>query len=255
MRAFWLTLLLVVCAATEAEGRVKVKQGHKEAGVPIFKGHTSERERTEVARWLTQLGYSQYATPEFLDKLDDELAIETIEDLVTIAEEDDYKSLGISAEDAQKIGSAATREVMTRFLETVPGSDGKTGGYLQYLDKFIEQGYTEVDDVADLDEEDAPQLGMSIEDMKVLVDKAEIWEARATFIDIMLGAKVGDEPNPFGDRNAVKAYTEDLIKIGARSLHDLARLDPKKVDVMPAALLHTLMNQPAVLGTLNKQEL
>ena len=92
---------------------------------------------------------------------------------------------------------------------------------------------------------------MSVEELRILVAQADIWEARDTFEDVMLGVQ-GEELNPFTTRSIIKSTADELIKIGARSLYDLAHLDPKKITTIPMDVLTILMKQPLVLLSLDK---
>ena len=55
-------------------------------------------------------------------------------------------------EDAAKIATAATREIMTRFLETAVSPDGNVGVFIKYLDAILAAEHTEVDDISELDD-------------------------------------------------------------------------------------------------------
>ena len=256
-------VLWMACGASGTKGRIKKS---KPFGVPIqglerkVVDSAEIERRNDLSNFLTQLGYPQYAMSAFLDQLDDKLAIDCITDLADMAEDDEHKEVGISSEEAQKIGNAATREIMTRFLKTVPSPNGTVGGYVKYLDALLDADNTEVDDVADLDEDEAPALNMSVEDLRILVDRAEIWEARDTFEDVMLAAKLRDrregKQTLFTNLTLIKSTADELIRSGARSLHDLARMDPNKIDTIPKDLLTQLLHEPAVVAMRrNKQEL
>lgn len=76
-------------------------------------------EKAELVKFLVDLGYVQYATPEFISKMD-ALGYDSIEDLPNLAEEDDYEELGMPEKHAEKIQEAALKELLRRFLAAIP---------------------------------------------------------------------------------------------------------------------------------------
>ena len=76
-------------------------------------------EKAELVKFLVDLGYVQYATPEFVSKMD-ALGYDSIEDLPNLAQEDDYEELGMPEKHAEKIEEAALKELLRRFLAAIP---------------------------------------------------------------------------------------------------------------------------------------
>ena len=76
-------------------------------------------EKAELVKFLVDLGYVQYATPEFISKMD-ALGYDSIEDLPNLAQEDDYEELGMPEKHAEKIEEAALKELLRRFLAAIP---------------------------------------------------------------------------------------------------------------------------------------
>jgi len=99
--------------------------GKKTGGVPIMGGKSREHiphtpaEKAELVKFLVDLGYVQYATPEFISKMD-ALGYDSIEDLPNLAQEDDYEELGMPEKHAEKIEEAALKELLRRFLAAIP---------------------------------------------------------------------------------------------------------------------------------------
>ena len=56
---------------------------------------------------------------------------------------------------------------------------------MKFLVALVEQGYEEIDDVEDLEAEDAGELGMTGEEVKHLYAKAEEWESRHVFYGLL----------------------------------------------------------------------
>ena len=70
----------------------------------------------EVARFIRDAGYSHLATPESLAKLYDVLAVETVEDLENLADDEEYSSLGIRSNEAHALQLSARVENMRKPL-------------------------------------------------------------------------------------------------------------------------------------------
>ena len=105
-------------AASATAGRVR----QANAGVPVqgllgsqFDYRPDEDQKNMVA-FLKAQGFEKYTTKEFVVRLDEELACDSIEDLAILPEDEEYRELGITTEEAEKIGRAAQRELLRRFL-------------------------------------------------------------------------------------------------------------------------------------------
>ena len=101
--------------------------GKKTGGVPIMGGKSTRgehishtpAEHAELVKFLVDLGYVQYATPEFVSKMD-ELGYDSIEDLPNLAEDEAYEELAMPEKHAEKIQEAALKELLRRFLVAIP---------------------------------------------------------------------------------------------------------------------------------------
>ena len=77
-----------------------------------------------------------------------------------------------------QIQKLARREMLKRFLASVPLPSGASADlFSQHLEALITAGYDEPDDVADLEEDEAERMGISLEHVKILVAYAD--EVRA----------------------------------------------------------------------------
>ena len=101
--------------------------GKKTGGVPIMGGKSTRgehishtpAEHAELVKFLVDLGYVQYATPEFVSKMD-ELGYDSIEDLPNLTDEEAYEELAMPEKHAEKIQEAALKELLRRFLAAIP---------------------------------------------------------------------------------------------------------------------------------------
>ena len=90
-------------------------------GKPTRGAHISHTpaEHAELVKFLVDLGYVQYATPEFVRKMD-ELGYDSIEDLPNLADDEAYEELAMPEKHAEKIQEAALKELLRRFLAAIP---------------------------------------------------------------------------------------------------------------------------------------
>ena len=222
-------MLVVLAAASLLASAADVKGQNKFFGVPIFNGKkqaadggaaaTSEdgEDQTELAAFLTNLGFAKYASREFLDKLDDELAYDSIEDMTYILDDDEYAEVGMSKEDATTIHEAAQREMLRRFLAAVPVEAGmEPGGFVKHLDKLYAAGYEEPEDLEDIEEEEASELGLTLAEVKILASRAEEHEARELMTTMLVTYRDSDGTNPFKDEEVWRPMVEALVAAGAR---------------------------------------
>ena len=112
-------------------------------------------------------------------KLDDELAYDSSEDMTHLVADDDYNEIGMPFDEAMEIQKLARREMLKRFLKSVPMPAGAAAElFEQHLDALIAAGYDEPDDVADLEEDEAARMGIKSEHMRILTTYAEEYETR-----------------------------------------------------------------------------
>merc|ERR1719387_1011991 len=105
--------------------------------------------------------------------MDQEFAYDSIEDLAFIEEDGDHEELGIPEEHAEAIQTAAHKELLRRFLADMPG-----GSMVRHLDKLFDEGFEEIEDLEDLDEGDVSDTGLSMNEIELLVEQAELHGAR-----------------------------------------------------------------------------
>jgi len=232
------------------------------SGVPVqglrgrpykFRG---DSDQVAMAAFLTAQGFAKYATKEFVARMDEELDCDSIEDLAMLHEDEEYGELGISTEDAEKIGKAAQKELVRRFLAAVPLPNGTlTGEYEKFLTVLWDAGFEEVDDVEDLEAEEAKELGMTAEEAQHLADKADEWGAKDIFVGLLYMFEEADGTRPFREESARSPVLDALLKARLRTLEDLGRAAATDVPGISAVDLAKLQASPRVLETLRKQEL
>ena len=213
-------------------------------------------EKAELVKFLVDLGYVQYATPEFISKMD-ALGYDSIEDLPNLAQEDDYEELGMPEKHAEKIEEAALKELLRRFLAAIP--EGSTtactklerhrpaghhyalpaalppayayasytaqphrlcvlptaAGMEKHLDRFIENDYDEIEDLEDLDEDDAEELGLTAKEIEVLSHRAEMHVARTVVTWLLRTHRDRSQPSsefPFREPAVYKPLLEALLR-------------------------------------------
>lgn len=217
----------------------------------------TDAEQAELAEWLTGLGYAKYASKEFIGKLDEELAADSISDMVDLMDDDEYAEVGMRKEDAEAISKAATREMLKRFLASVPAAPGSPAGtYAPYLDKLLAANYDDPDDIADLEEDEGVQIGLTSEQVAHLVTWADEFEGRETLRFLLTTYRPPDAgPNPFAADAVWKPMMESLVKAGVRSIVDLGRLSAADVPAVKAEDMAKLLSDPRVVASRGKQEL
>lgn len=147
----------------------------------------ADAEQAELIEFLRANGFGKYAGKDFIEKLDEELAYDSIEDMTTLVADDDYKEIGMPHDDAVQIQKLARREMLKRFLASVPVPKGEESGlFSQHHESLITAGYDEPDDVADLEEDEAERMGISLEHAKILTTYAEEYEARLLYVSTEL---------------------------------------------------------------------
>ena len=217
--------------------------------------HT-DAEQEELVQFLTDLGYAKYATKEFIEKLDDELACDSIEDLTYLIEDDDYRDIGMDKADAEFIENAARKEILRRFLLSVPVPQGEPSDvFVKLLDRLIEAGYEEPDDVADLEEDESDEVGIKKEHIKILVKYADEYEGRELYRALLTTYQpvTADAVNPFASESVWRPLMEKLVAAGLRTLDDVG--SATEVPGVSAADLSLLRNDPRVQAHMTKQEL
>jgi len=236
-------------------------------GVPIFgvggkspelrhdQDH-DEEDRKELAAWLTDLGYAKFATKEWLDKFDEELAYDSIEDMTYLMDDDEFTEVGMDREDAVKIEAAAKRHIMNQFLVTVPVLQGsKENLYTNLVEKLLAAGYDEPDDVADMEEDEFGKFELTPKEAQHLIDQAEQYDARELLTTFL--STYRDETNEqiFRPKDVMQPMLEDLLAAGVEGFSDIVKLTKADLKVISEKDLAKLQSDPRVLAHSRKQEL
>lgn len=226
-------VLLLLCAHGASGGKVKKALFGAIFGEEEEKPHREKQpgegldpEQLELQEFLKEIGFPQYASTEFINELDDELAYDCIEDLTHIIADDEYDDLDITREEAMTMQDKARRRLLQEFLASVPVPEGEAADlYAKQLDVLIEDGYDEPDDVADLDFDEAKELlGLDQDHAAILINHADEYEARALLQLIIETHKDAAGVKPFASEATWRPMVETLVKAGVRTLADLAKL-------------------------------
>ena len=266
MLRVWRTLSLLLALSLHGASGGKVKQAlfgaifgdsHK---VKLEHKHSHsgfDDEQIELIEWFKLHGYEQYASKDFMDKLDEEIAYDSIEDLTHIVADNEYGEVDMPEDDALKIQNLARREMLKRFLARVPVPRGAAADlYSKHLDNLIKAGYDEPDDVADLDEAEAEEMmGLKQEDTQILVTYAEEYEARELLHIILITMKPDDGVQAFYTEETAALIVEKLVKAGVRSLEQLATLSHDAVPSLSIGDLMQIQQDRRVSAHMHKQEL
>lgn len=218
--------------------------------------HTPE-EKAELASFLKELGFPQYATPSYLETMERELAYDSISDLTFLEEDEDYLALGMPEADAETIQEAAHKEMLRRFLAGLP-----SGSMEQHLDRLVENGYEEIEDLEDLDVDDdeVRDLALSKEQIRMLLEAAQLNAARqilTVFIVTLKEAGQAGQPplSPFREPAVHEPMVDKLLAAGVRSLYDLRGLQPGSVAGLADGDLAKLQADRRVVHATLKTEL
>merc|ERR1719329_1218159 len=106
--SFASVLLLLLCVEEVCGGRVKdALFGSIFGGTSKSKSdiHT-DADQAELIEFLREIGFGKYASNEYIEKLDDELAYDSIEDMTHLVADDEYSEIGMDREDALQIQKA-----------------------------------------------------------------------------------------------------------------------------------------------------
>ena len=214
-----------------------------------------DADQQELMEWLQANGFAEFASKEWIDRFDEDLAYDSIEDLTHLVADDDYTELGIEKPVALKLQEAARKHMLKRFLAAVPLPPGAAPGFFDHLlEPLIAAGYDEPDDVADLEEDEAVGLGVKKEHHKALTSYADEYEARELMHVILVTYQAAEEqPNPFADEAVWRPIVNALVKAGVRSLADVSQLSSP--EGITKEHLTLLKNDPRVLQHASKQEL
>ena len=218
-------------------------------------GISADAELADLIEFLRSNGFGKYAGKDFIDKLDEDLAYDSIEDMTHLVSDDDYIELGMPHDEAMQIQKLARREMLKRFLASVPLPSGETSGlFAKHLDALIIAGYDEPDDVADLEEDEAERMGISLEHARILVTYAEEYETRLLLHVILTTHTDPNGGMPYSSEVAWRPLINALVKAGVRSLADVGQLSQGVPGVSHDDLV-ALQNDPRVLQHTHKQEL
>jgi len=254
------SILLSVCpASANADPKKKGLFGVPIFGVegkPAAEAEELEDSQIELAQWLTEIGFDRYNGTDFLRKLDENLAYDSIADMTDLIEDDEFDQVGMTREDAIKIQKAAEREMMLRFLKSLDqGNHEEPDFFTKQVDKLIEMGYDEPDDLVDLEFEEVRELGFSESDLKQIVAYADEYDARALLETIITTFRDQDNKLRFVDKQQIKNMIEELIDAAVDDLTDLAHLEHSDVPGIPHDDFRALQSDPRVRAHARKVEL
>ena len=119
-----------------------------------------------MAAFLTKIGFPQYATPDWIKKFDEEIACDSIEDLTFLESDDDYLTLGMPEDHAETIEEEAHIELLRRFLAAI--------GMESALEGLLQEGYQEIEELMDLEEDEAEDVHLAPEQIRTRVGAAEL---------------------------------------------------------------------------------
>lgn len=215
-----------------------------------------DEDQAELLEWLKASGFEEYATHEWIEKFDEDLAYDSIEDLTHLVADEEYEELNIPKETAMKMQDAARKHLMRLFLKAVPLPEGAAPDVFEkLLEPLLAAGYDEPEEVADIEEDEAEGLGIEKAHHKAFVGFADEYEARE-LLQLILETHeptVTGETNPFASEAVWKPMVEAMVKFGVRNLSDVSNLSP--MDGLSAEHLAVLKADPRVAAHATKQEL
>jgi len=252
-------LLLVLCAQLPPADGGKVKDAlfRRIFGAEKKAEHNKkfDAEQAELMAWLNAAGFSKYATEEWLEKFDEDMAYDSVEDMAHLVADEDYEELGIAKEEAIRLQEGARKYLMKKFLDNVPLSEGATrGDYTKLLEPLFAAGYDEPDAIADIEMDEARDLGIEKAHYKPLVTFSEEYEIRELLQVIFETYEpVAGVENPFASATVWKPMIDVMAKYGVRSLSDVSNLSP--MEGLSSENLAALKADPRVATHATKQEL
>mmetsp|Transcript_33707 Transcript_33707/g.55665 ORF Transcript_33707/g.55665 Transcript_33707/m.55665 type:complete len:163 (+) Transcript_33707:67-555(+) len=117
-----------------------------------------------LSEFFLGAGFKQYASEAFLAQLAEELAYDSIEDLLHLMEDEEWDLVGMPLHDAVAILGLAQRHVLADFLGSL--------GLSVYAEPLYALGYQEVAHLADLEKSEAQTIGMPDEAYQVATQAA-----------------------------------------------------------------------------------
>jgi len=267
MKAFRSALMaccVLACVEDARGGRVKQALfgmfGSSRKSKPAEPEQMHDADQLEMIEFFISHGFGRYAEKEYVAKLDDTLAYDSIEDLTHIVADEEYSEVDMPREDAEQIQKLARREMLKRFLVSVPLPKGAAPDvFTQHMEALIKAGYDEPEDVADLEEDEAAELfGISGENFKVLSTHAEEYDARELLHIILTTLEdktTTPHTTPYASEAMWRPMVEVLVKAGVRNLADVSQIAPSAVPGIAKEDLQRLQADARVLQHTPKQEL
>ena len=198
-----------------------------------------DADQRELLAFLRDNGFAEYATREWILKLDDVMDIdgvgeleELVDDLQESADDrKDWNKLGLDMAVATKLQAAARKYLMRKFLGEVPLPKGLAPGYFEdMLEPLLAFGYDQVDDIADIDAEDASEVGIEETHLAVLTKYGSEYGIRQELKDVLqtyASHSGSSEENPFAAKNVSKAVVDELVAGGVEKLADVWSFYPR----------------------------
>jgi hypothetical protein len=235
-----------------------------------------------MAAYLTELGFAKYATAEYLHALAED-GVEEISDLPDLLEDEIYAELKppMPKADAEKIVEDASKKELRDFLKWVdegtkldqtqhtatPEDTGthpsvETGKtYSHLLPKLLEDETKTVDDVSELEADDAADLGITDEEVVFLSDKADEYISfvfSGKFLQTFSTPQTSTEvvaTFPFAHGKLFEKYRDALVAQQVTSYSDIGELAESDVPAIKPDDLEMMQEDPRVLESEQKEEL
>jgi len=266
MRAFSSTLVTAAAMLLSAQ-TAYAREGGKAGSLfkSLFGVTTKERtvyadpDQAALVDWLVQHDFQEYSSKEWIERWDDELDYDCIEDFTYLVADEEYEEIGIPLETAKKMQDAARRTMMEKFLAAVPiPEEADEDVFTKLINPLIAQGYDEPETVADLTEQDAKQMAMDTAHYNQLVTYGAEWEIRELLHMILITFDAGEgQANPFEHRGVRKPMIDALLKSGVKKLEDIYTVPVETTEYygIQKNLLQALKRDPRVSAHEKKQEL
>jgi len=257
---------LVVLVFFGLAGAVRPEKDKK---VPIMGGAKAtadsdlSQDQAAMKEFLVKLGFEKYTTKEYMEMWDEEVAADSVYDLTSLMDDEEYTSMKeMTLEEARKIAIGARRTIVGEMFDSMELEEGDRAKLKSITMKLVQSESVdwELDDVTELDDDEAESLGLSAEQNDMLAEAGERFVAFMLLSRFLRSFELPDGskgPNSWVDRADDKAFIDCLYEGGVEDLTDLAhaRLSDFKGDCVTADQLEELQAEPRIQHMMNKSEL
>ena len=128
----------------------------------------------DIGGFFTDLGLTQLATPRFLARLYEALGYNSVADLGSIVEDDEYSELGISSQQAYTIARAAKLRLLERHLLSLsltPLDHDAVELVATIAQVLYAEGYHDTTHLHELEWKEAQELGLSQDHWKIITGR------------------------------------------------------------------------------------